>query len=59
MPVTVKKVGNRYRVVEADTGNIVKNKAGTAVDGSGHGTKAAAMQQAKAINASLGKRGRI
>jgi len=52
MPATVRFVGDKYRVVEASDGTIVKNDAGTAVDGGGHKTKAAAERQAKAINAS-------
>lgn len=59
MPVKVKKVRGKYRVVEADTGKIAKNKGGTALDGGGHGTSAKASAQARAVNASLRKRGKI
>jgi len=59
MPVTVKRVGKAWRIVEAATGKIVTNRAGTAVDGKGHSTKIAAGQQAKAINASLHRAGKI
>lgn len=52
MPVTVARVGDRYRVVEAATRSVVKNAAGTAADGGGHRSKAAASAQARAINAS-------
>ena len=55
MPATVKKIGNKWRVVEAD-GTIVKNKSGTPVDGAGHATHAQAVRQARAINAHQQKR---
>ena len=54
MPAVVQFRGGKYRVVEED-GTLVKNRAGTAVDGGGHGTKAAAQRQANAINASKEK----
>jgi hypothetical protein len=50
MPAKVVKRGPKYRVVEP-SGRVVKNKAGTAVDGGGHKTKAKALAQARAINA--------
>ena len=50
MPNTVKKVAGQWRVVEAATGQITKNNAGTAVDGGGHASKMAARRQATAIN---------
>jgi len=52
MPVTAKKIGDKWRVVEASTMKITKNNAGTAVDGGGHPTKKKAAAQASAINAS-------
>lgn len=52
MPATVAKRGEKFRVVEADSRRIVKNKAGTAVDGGGHRSRAAAQRQAIAINSS-------
>jgi len=53
MPVCIAKRDDKWRVVECDSGNIVKNRAGTAVDGGGHTSKEAAKQQAKAINRSI------
>jgi hypothetical protein len=50
MPAKVVKRGRKYRVVEARTGKVVKNKAGTAVDGGGHRTRSRASAQARAIN---------
>jgi len=53
MPVKVKKSGDKFRVVEASTGKIAKNKGGTAVDGGGHSSKGKASAQARAINANV------
>lgn len=51
MPAKVEKRGKKFRVVEAKTGKIVKNRAGTAVDGGGHKSQDKAARQARAINA--------
>lgn len=56
MPVMAKKVGGKYRVVEAATGKIAKNKAGTPVDGGGSSAEGA-RKQAAAININMHKRG--
>jgi hypothetical protein len=50
MPVKVSKRG-KYRVVDATTGKIAKNAAGTAIDGGGFASKNKASQQARAVNA--------
>lgn len=52
MPVTCKLVSGKHRIVGPD-GKIETNKAGTALDGGGHSTRAACMKQAAAINANL------
>lgn len=49
MPATVRKIKGRWRVVEPG-GALVKNKAGTPVDGGGHSSKSQAERQARAIN---------
>ena len=49
MPARVVRRGNKYRVVEPN-GRLVRNKAGTPVDGGGHRSRAAAERQARAIN---------
>lgn len=49
MPVSVKKRGGKYRLVEPG-GKIAKNKAGTAIDGGGHDSQAKAKRQADAVN---------
>lgn len=49
MPVSIKKVKDKYRIVEPN-GRIAKNKSGTALDGGGHSTKQAAVIQMRAIN---------
>ena len=56
MPVKAVKRGKKYRVIEASTGKIAKNKGGTAMDGGGHGSKAMASKQARAVNRSLSRR---
>ena len=53
MPVKVMKRGEKYRVVEASTGKLVKNSAGTPADGGGHPNKVAAESQARAINSTV------
>jgi len=50
MPVRTTKRGDKVRVIESSTGKIAKNRAGTAVDGGGHISMAAAKRQAAAIN---------
>jgi len=50
MPVKVAKRGNKYRVIEAKTGNIAKTSKGNAVDSGGHASRAKAQRQAGAIN---------
>ena len=50
MPATVKKQGEKYRVVESSTGKLVLNPAGTPVDGGGHDSYPKASAQARAIN---------
>ncbi len=51
MPVKVKRVGGKFRIVETKTDSISTNKGGTAVDGGGHSSRERAMAQAAAINA--------
>lgn len=50
MPATVRKINNKFRVVEPD-GRLVRNDEGTPVDGGGHDTRSAARAQARAVNA--------
>lgn len=50
MPVCVERKGMKWRLTECKTGKLVKNKAGTPVDGGGHDSKAHAQKQANAIN---------
>lgn len=59
MPVTCKEIMGKFRIVEAATGRISKTSKGHAVDGGGHKTKAACSAQARAINASLHREGKI
>ena len=59
MPVTTRQRGGKWRVIEAASGRICKNKAGTPVDGGGFDSKEHAARQCRAINRSLSKRGKI
>lgn len=58
MPVKVKRIGGKFRIVDPG-GSITRNKGGTAADGGGHENKDRAAAQARAINASLRKEGKI
>lgn len=49
MPAKAAKRGSKWRVVESN-GKLVRNRAGTPVDGGGHRGKAKAQRQAAAIN---------
>lgn len=59
MPAVVRKEGKKFRVVDDDTGQVLKNAAGTSADGGGHTSEAAADRQARAINRSLSRAGKI
>ena len=50
MPVKPAKRGKKWRVVEASSGNVAKNRADTAIDGGGYATRAKALAQARAVN---------
>ena len=50
MPAKVIKRGNKFRVIEADTGKLVRRK-GTPVDGGGHASRDKAQRQSNAVNA--------
>lgn len=54
MPASVKKIGQMYRVVGPD-GKPEVNNSGTPVDGGGHKSKDAAIEQMQAINISKQK----
>ncbi len=58
MPVRVIKRKEKWRLVEPD-GKIAKTPKGTARDGGGHTDQAKAKSQARAINRSLSKAGKI
>lgn len=51
MPVKVEKQGAKYRVVEASSGAVALNQAGTPVDGGGFDSQEEAEAQSRAINA--------
>ncbi len=56
MSVTVRKRGQRYRVVAADSGRLARSKHGRPADGGGHASRAKARRQAQAINAALAEK---
>lgn len=52
MPARVSKRGDKYRVVHGPgKGKLVRNRAGTPVDGGGHSSKSKAQRQANVVNA--------
>lgn len=51
MPAKVVKKAGKYRVVNANTGKIMKTSKGHARDGGGMTTKAKAQRQANVLNA--------
>ena len=53
MPVTIKKRGDRYRIVEEDGGKLVMSRGGKPVDGGGHVRKRRAGAQVAAINMNM------
>lgn len=57
MPVKVKKINGKFRIVEP-SGKIARNEKGTAIDGGGHSNRSEAQAQARAINASIARRGK-
>mgnify|MGYP001306783305 CR=1 FL=1 len=50
MPVIVKHVAGKYRIVEADTGAIASSKHNKPIDGGGHEDENKAIRQAGHIN---------
>jgi hypothetical protein len=56
MPVKVVKKDSKFRVVEARTGKVAKNAAGSPADGGGHRSRAKAVAQVQAINLSERRR---
>ena len=52
MPVQVKKIGTKFRIVEGN-GAIAVTKNGKPRDGGGHTLKSKAGRQASVINANL------
>jgi hypothetical protein len=56
--VSVRKLGNRYRLVEKGSSRIARTQAtGSPRDGGGHRSKGKAMRQAGYINKALRKKG--
>jgi hypothetical protein len=53
MPVHSVKRGDKYRVVEVDSGRIATNATGTPLDGGGHRIRLMADRQSRAVNRSV------
>jgi hypothetical protein len=59
MPLIVRKRGDKYRILEKNTGRIAKGSTGKALDHGGSRSPTALRKQAAAINiAQARKRGR-
>jgi hypothetical protein len=60
MPVKVKKIDDKYRIVEED-GSVARTKGGSGKphDGGGHRSRTKAEAQARAINQGLREAGKI
>jgi hypothetical protein len=56
MPLTTKKIKDKYRVTEVKTGKIAMNAAGTPIDGGGHSSEKSAQAQAAAVNISQARK---
>lgn len=50
MPVKVKKVGDKFRIIEANTGKIAKDRGGKSFDKGGFKSKATANKHASGRN---------
>jgi hypothetical protein len=55
MPLIVKKRGDKYRVIEKNTGRIAKNQAGKSLDGGGK-SETAATKIMQAVNISQARK---
>ena len=56
MPVEVKKIAGKYRLVAAGTRAVEKTQNNVSRDGGGHRSKATAERQASYINAAWKKK---
>lgn len=56
MPLSVKKQGTKFRVIEKNTGKLALNKGGKPLDGGGHASMAGAKAQAAAVNISQARK---
>jgi hypothetical protein len=56
MPVTVKRLKDKYRVCDCETGKIARSSTGKPVDGGGHSFEAKATRQCEHVNCVKDKR---
>lgn len=59
MPVTCRERNGKWYVVEADTGRRARNAEGAPVHKEPYDSRQECVKQARAINASLGREGKI
>lgn len=50
MPVTVRRQGGKYRIVDPDSGKVEMTPQGHPRDGGGHSTREEALRQMRAMN---------
>lgn len=50
MPVTVRRIDGKYRIVDPSSGAIERTPSGKPRDGGGHPSRAAALRQMRAMN---------
>lgn len=51
MPVTVRRIGSKYRIVDPSSGKPEMTPQGHPRDGGGHATRGQALRQMRAMNA--------
>ena len=56
MPLIVRKRGDKYRILESETGRIARGRAGKALDRGGSRSPASLRKQATAINIAQARR---
>lgn len=55
MPYIIKKRGDKFRIIDKNTGKVARRSTGKPVDGGGKKTKSAVMPQMQAMNIEYAK----
>jgi hypothetical protein len=58
MPVTVKRLKDKYRVCDCETGKIARSSTGKPVDGGGHSFEAKCARQCEHVNCGCKREGK-